>query len=154
MNNFTDKFTDKFNNNLFLHHSTKKDILELLISLITYGHETNMWNHKIIQLVNALISVLDEKRANNEIILNTESLAFYLDLKNLIELYKDNKNLSTVKEDLHSYLFSLPQLNIEDDIIAELPLEQHQYISSEIIKVLKIVKQIENMHNEIMVKDK
>lgn len=150
MNNFT----DKFNNNLFLHHSTKKDILELLISLITYGHETNMWNHKIIQLVNALISVLDEKRANNEIILNTESLAFYLDLKNLIELYKDNKNLSTVKEDLHSYLFSLPQLNIEDDIIAELPLEQHQYISSEIIKVLKIVKQIENMHNEIMVKDK
>lgn len=139
------ELTENNINKLFLHKNNKKHILELMIPLIIYRSESNMWNHKIIQLTIALISVLDEKRAKNEIIINSDSIAFYLDLKNLISLYKDNQDLLSVREELHAYLIRLPQLNMEENIISEIALEQHQYLVEEINTTLKIIQHIEKM---------
>lgn len=134
-------------NDSFLHRNTKKDIIELLVGLITYGNESNMWNHKIIQLVIALVTVLDEKRSKKDIILNTETIFFYLDLNNLITLYKDNKDvLLSAKEELHIYLKSIPQLDVENNIIGEIALEQHQYIINQFNRALRIIQQIEKMN--------
>lgn len=142
MNNFTEQTT----NNLFLHNNTKNDILELIITLISYKNESKMWHNKIFNLIIALMSVLDEKRLNNELVINTETLTYYLDLNNLITLYHENKkDLLSVRQELHSYLVSLPQLNLENHTISAIALEQHQYMADEILAALKVIQKIEQM---------
>lgn len=127
------------------YNITAEQSIHIIVNLMESTGGGDMWRGRAISLISVVIRALVYMREEKEILLNSAVIREYLILDNLIKLFKTRRDFPDVlRNDLRSYLLSLPGFQESAPKQSDTVMEQHGYLQMQFLTPLGKLQTIEN----------